>query len=583
MKWKKCIILFLAVFLAACSTRHSAPVETRFIASPNKQLQAIDSLMWRQPDSALKVLMDFTATPLADSLGEFNGHYCQMLFSELLFKESKPQVNREDLLKAMDYFDSLTIVLNDNPQLRSRHCGLGPQSPGQNDNIVFLDARAHYIKGVGFYERDSVVEACAEYLKTLELMETHFDEKDLVKNKAKFMEYTYNRLGDLFSGQFMMESAIVCYEKSLAFCRIEPTSPTAFSNIICRIGYQYSKLRDTEKAGQYFRQALDSFPQTQKWDVTYRDIVSGKAINDYESGMGLENSIAMMKQVVSLSGDEVERLRRCMVIGAIFFEEKMYDSAFYYIEPVYGNLEDESLKDVVAPYMQMFYERNEDSVKLHECMRFLTENNKPKGEEKALVSRLDNLFQDYLKQKQEQLTVAQHTKHIRRIVGIIVPIAVLLTLAIIVLAKLRSKKQLKERQDEADKALAAKEMEHEQEIGRLNADLASRRQQSHEAMLRQVKEIYFRQPDADEGKNHRLIMAEFAVLYPHALEDLRKAYPDLSDSEADICVLGFLGFRMKEMSHITGLSENTIGKYRSNIRKKIDTQDFDTLMTPFLH
>ena len=169
MKWKKCIILFLAVVLVACSTRHPVetlviPSESGNIASPNKQLQAIDSLMWRQPDSALVMLMDFVASQQADSLSTFDGHYFQMLLSELLYKNDCEQTNRAELLEAVDYFDSLTTVLSDTLQPRSRHCGLGPQSPGQNDNLVFLDARAHYINGVGFYERDNLVEACAEYL-----------------------------------------------------------------------------------------------------------------------------------------------------------------------------------------------------------------------------------------------------------------------------------------------------------------------------------------------------------------------------------------------------------------------------------
>ena len=42
-------------------------------------------------------------------------------------------------------------------------------------NIAFLDARAHYINGVGFYEKGDVVNACAEYLRTLEVMEAHFE------------------------------------------------------------------------------------------------------------------------------------------------------------------------------------------------------------------------------------------------------------------------------------------------------------------------------------------------------------------------------------------------------------------------
>ena len=91
-----------------------------------------------------------------------------------------------------------------------------PRASAKNvQNIAFLDARAHYINGVGFYEKDDVVNACAEYLRTLEVMEAHFEEKELVKHNARFLAYTYNRLGDLFSKQFMMESSITCYEKSL--------------------------------------------------------------------------------------------------------------------------------------------------------------------------------------------------------------------------------------------------------------------------------------------------------------------------------------------------------------------------------
>lgn len=53
------------------------------MASPS--LSAIDSLMWRQPDSALKVMISFTESGKADSLDEFDGHYCQLLISELLY------------------------------------------------------------------------------------------------------------------------------------------------------------------------------------------------------------------------------------------------------------------------------------------------------------------------------------------------------------------------------------------------------------------------------------------------------------------------------------------------------------------
>ena len=36
----------------------------------------------------------------------------------------------------------------------------------------------------GYYELDSIVEACEEYILALEIMEEHFDEKELVGEKS---------------------------------------------------------------------------------------------------------------------------------------------------------------------------------------------------------------------------------------------------------------------------------------------------------------------------------------------------------------------------------------------------------------
>ena len=231
---------------AACSP--SVKV-VELVETPFPELSAIDSLMWRQPDSALQCIMAYrdampasTNTPDDDSMEThamrlYNEHYYQLLLAELLYKNYQPQTSRDELLRMVDYFDSLTLTQNDNPNHWNRHCGHDPQSPEQHDNLTFLDARAHYINGAGFYEQGNVVNACAEYLKALEVMEEHFEEKTLTGKRAQFMANTYNRLGDLFSEQFMMESSISCYEKALLYCRIEPTSPNGVSKILYRIGH----------------------------------------------------------------------------------------------------------------------------------------------------------------------------------------------------------------------------------------------------------------------------------------------------------------------------------------------------------
>ena len=96
------ILFWLSVLFASCG-KH-AGIET-FKTTP--ELAAIDSLMWQLPDSALAVMIEFVESPKADSLNEFEGHYCQLLISELLFKNNYAQSNRSEMMAAMDYFDSL--------------------------------------------------------------------------------------------------------------------------------------------------------------------------------------------------------------------------------------------------------------------------------------------------------------------------------------------------------------------------------------------------------------------------------------------------------------------------------------------
>jgi len=160
------IIGVLALLLVACTQSNkvpetSAPELAEEVEGPTYELSQIDTLMWHHPDSALAVMMEFAASPKADSLNVFEKHYCQLLVSELLYKNDYGQSNRTELLQAVHYFDSLM----QDPEL--------VEGPSRYVN-VFLSARAHYMNGVGYYERDSVVAACGEYLKALEIVETHF-------------------------------------------------------------------------------------------------------------------------------------------------------------------------------------------------------------------------------------------------------------------------------------------------------------------------------------------------------------------------------------------------------------------------
>lgn len=69
------------------------------------------------------------------------------------------------------------------------------------------------------------------------------------------------------------------------------------------------------------------------------------------------------------------------------------------------------------------------------------------------------------------------------------------------------------------------------------------------------------------------ILTEFHAAYPDSLANLKAAHPDLSDTEINICILSFFAFSLKETATITNLRENTVAKYRTAIKKKLEIDD----------
>ena len=555
-RWFYIGILLLALTVA-CD--HPTKVVESIETPSSPVLAEIDSLMWEQPDSAYTRLKVFVVSPEAKDLDEFNRHYCQLLISELLDKNDCEQKNREDLLRAVDYFDSI--------------------------DDGFLAARAHYINGVGYYERGDMVNACAEYLKTLEVMEEHFEEKELVGHKARFLAYTYNRLGDLFSEQFMMESAITCYENALIYCKIEPTSPTGVSNILYRIGKQYAKKNEVEIAQSYFSEALENLAATD--NMVYRDIVANKALYDYQINGIAKQSLDELNRVLFQAKTEKERLNRYLTIGGIHFLEGNYDSALYYLEPVFENRE-AGWQDQAANYLYIVYDKLGNKELSDSLAHYLTSRKNLVGENKALVSELEDMFKTYTNQKKEKEAEDARKKSIERTIEIIIPIAVVVALAIIFNVRLRGRKMLKQQQDEAERVLKAKDSQHErelkakqdealrqmeaarqsheEEVKRLHATVEQSSQHQREVLQQRVLAIY------KTGVEDRLqrILDEFESAYPSAAVRLEQACPNLNETERRIVILSFLGFRAKEVADLLGLKENTVTQYRSNLKKKAD-------------
>ena len=562
---KRClhIVSFLVglAMLVACSQPVKVEVAEpcRSVEGPPLALSQIDTLMWHHPDSAFAVMMEFAASPEADSLDAFEGRYCQVLIAELLYKNFYKQSNRKELLKAVRYFDSI--------------------------DDGFLAARAHYMNGVGFYERDSVVAACGEYLKALEVVETHFpnlETQDVaslrVEHLPRFMGLTYGRLAELFSGQFMQEPAIVCCKRALEFQEIEPGSPLNQSGLLYLLGKQYDKLNQYDSAAYYYDEALRLLPDTN--NLVYRDLVSQYAILKYETENDAESFIQDLGCMVAQAADESEKLTRYLTIGAFYADVGQNDSALKYLTPVFMYKDDYQMTREAARCMRDIYQSQGDSLKVIQYAMYLTDNEVHEGESNAQVSQLNELFQRHLQWKQKnaesERKLAEQLAARRRLVrGVVTAVVVLLVVGLGLwwwMAKRRKEHEAETQTWHEEKQQLQTQVDDALQQLQTQADDAL--QQARAMLPQRVADLY----RAKVPNRLERIMAEFKAAYPKVLEQLAAAHPELNEVERQMAVLNFLHFRAKEEANLTGYTEGTTLKYRSNLNKKAGSDPISALL-----
>ena len=484
-------VMLVLLFFPYCGRQDARLMEGNG-SSAHAALAEIDSLMWRRADSAFVLLQEFVVSPEVEELDTFDGHYCQVLISEMLYKNDCEQTNREDLLFAVDYFDSLSADMH----------GVSLQ-----ERNVFLDARAHYIYGVGYYERGDVVQACAEYLKALRVMEEQFEEKELVGKKAQFMAYICSRLGEMFSDQLLAEPAITCYKQALFYCRREPTSIYGIPVLLYNLGIQYDIANQKDSAAFYYDEALANMPDFD--NLHYRDLMANKAIFAfYNLDYSSDSIIKSLKHLVALSADEEEKTTRLLTLGNILFDDKQYDSSRVYLETVYEQQEDLESKMIAAENLRDIYQIKGDSIKAQKYASFLAGFTMSEIEKKKDVSKINEMFKNYLTQKQEKHAEEEREKAIKRVINIIIPIAVVVALVIFIVLKHRSKKLLKEQQEKAGRMLGETERQHKDELRRrqVEAEKQLEDKEKHYQSELETKEAEARKELEEKDKQHAEVL-----------------------------------------------------------------------------
>jgi tetratricopeptide (TPR) repeat protein len=586
-----CVIgIFVLLVFAACTSKAKVPEPAvaehgRSVEGPTSELSTIDSLIWQQPDSTLVLLLEYlsyrdamiaSSNDAMDTMKRiqcvsttFDNHYAQLLASELLFKNYYAQSNRTEVLKAVGYFDSIVNVAD------GRNADARGASPQRGASVqkrdAFLAARAHYINGVGYYERDSLIEACQEYLNTLRMMKSHFAENELVDKKAWFMALTYNRLGELFSAQFMQEPAIYCYKEALAYDRIAQVSPDKIANILYHLGKQYDKLNEADSAACCYEKALELL--TERNALLYRDLISVRALFEYSSHNDTVNSLDSLKRMTAQATNETERLNRYMIIGGIYQDMGQYDSAKAYFEPVLEFEKESGMASVSARALREIAMSEGDTLKANQYATMLIEKNTTAAEKQAQVSKLNDMFQNYLQEKQEAASLREQRKAVRITLAMVMTLVVIAAVVVILMRR-SHRKRMAANEAESQRRLNEALQRHGETERELQTKMEQAAQHTKEVLQQRAKAIYH----SEEDDKLQRIMAEFETTYPRATEKLQKVCPDLSETERKLAILTFLRLRAKEEAELLGLSENTVRKYRSALYKKLDLGQFSVLV-----
>ena len=513
----------------------------------NSRLIEVDSLLQHHPDSALVYLVS-----VVDSVGcSPDKEYASLMLSEACFKIRREVAYCDEVEKALTYFDSVSSVY-----------------PNDKD-MAFLSARSHYMNaicinnGIIFTDDSLTMLACQEYYKALTIMEQHFVEDELVGHKASFIALIYARLANIYSDKFLIEPTIYFYKNVLTYKRKASSPPSSMANTLFFLGYEFEKSEQFDSALYYYDSSLASMKDTT--GVLYRNVINRKALSSYHLAHDGRASVDALKRIAT-AGNEFEKHDRYLGIGYIYKLDNQHDSAVVYLNCVFDDAPNMFLKTQSADYLREIYEARGESDKAGEYARFVAQNTPPEFGTKADEWRFTSLFQEYLKQKQDNARLQEERENRGQIMKIVLPLMVLLVvLAVWLLLNRKRHKRM-----EAEKqALSGRLQEQGEALSAMKkrVEAASFAEEPIcRLIMERVNEGQFKSKvDYLIYKDYALTKEQLLALreatdahFGQFTAQLKNDYPALTKGDIDYCCLYLLGVEEADVAALMQRAFNTV-------------------------
>lgn len=368
--------------------------------------------------------------------------------------------------------------------------------------------------------------------------------------------------------RYMPDSAVIFYHKALK--RLDESNDNELkSKIYNQLGdllLEHNIYETARSALYYFEKPLGFFPEIKNREE--RSSVYNNLTSAYKLKNDIKSALECNAKALSLTNDEVKRLRNYAVRGQLFAMQMQYDSALFYLEQA-SHSEEKSVK--ASAYFKLADLPEKSGITDSMKYRYLQEAYR-------LSDSIENMAVSHQIDRQEQIRITSDLKeqsHIRLIVSITVSIIVVLLLSIVVFFIYR--KHLKLRNERIFAHKWERQEARAQENENRELQIIDIIRKAGETCSKHFKEsnIYtdlYKKINSDkeslsynEQKSFQTaILKEFDTY----LQQVSSIVP-LTDNDAFLCALLQLGFSTKECAACRGISSETIRSQRTRIRKKI--------------
>lgn len=425
------------------------------------------------------------------------------------------------------------------------------------------------------HENNAEIElAMATYKQTIDAAKSEGD--------TALLGLAQQYMGMLLLEQWSFDEAINMLNESAMTTK---DNPTMLSYTNAAIGRAYFIMDSTDKSIQYFKDAVGYAEQSGDNDVIS---VAYQNIGALYQEIGIYNqALDYIRLSLRYNNEEKEIPRYHLNLAYIFSNMNENDSCSYYenlLKNEIDSIEDQAMKTSIYYFLAKRAMDDNDYESAYHYYKNFAEMDIEMLEERLQQNVLEIQKKYDYEKVQNEYNVKLLRKHRLLMSSLFVTLITGMLLYIQTKINLRKRKEELKLKDEI--------LKFENEVLRLNEikddykrnlewkymlvysmTLMDRNKSNSESHYKMIKgRIYHNSETAFDA-----ILKIFNEEHPGLAEQIKEKYPTLSDTEYKVCLMALTPFTSQETADILGKSINTVNKARTNIRKKLEIEENESI------